>query len=48
MYYDSTVECHTPEYSVFAAIAGFVLITFIIFPTVLLVLHKSVVYGDVN
>ena len=41
MYYDSTVECHTPEYSVFAAIAGFVLITFIIFPTVLLVLYPT-------
>ena len=41
MYYDSTVEYHTPEYSVFATIAGFVLITFIICPTILLILYPT-------
>ena len=36
LYYDSTVECHTQEYAIFAAIAGCVLAIFIICPTLLI------------
>ena len=41
LYYDSTVECHTLEYSIFAAIAVCVLVIFIIFPTILLILYPT-------
>ena len=34
LYYDSTVECHTLGYSIFAAIASCVLVVFIISPTI--------------
>ena len=33
LYYDSTVECHTQEYTLFSAIAYSVLVIFIICPT---------------
>ena len=41
LYYDPTVECHTQEYFIFAAIAGCVLVIFILFPTVLLILYPT-------
>ena len=41
LYYDPTVECHTLEHSIFAAIAGCVLVAFIIFPTTLLILYPT-------
>ena len=41
LYYDPTVECFTLEYSIFAAIAGCVLVIFIICPTVLLILYPT-------
>ena len=41
LYYDSTVECHTQEYTTFAAIAGCVLVIFIICPTILLILYST-------
>ena len=41
LYYDSTVECHTLEYSIFAAIAVCVLVIFIIFPTILLIVYPT-------
>ena len=41
LYYDPTVECHTLEYSIFAAIAGCVLVIFIICPTVILILYPT-------
>ena len=41
LYYDSTVECHTLEYTIFSAIATCVLLIFIICPTVLLILYPT-------
>ena len=41
LYYDPTVECHTQENSIFAAIAGCVLVIFIISPTILLILYPT-------
>ena len=41
LYYDSTVECHALEYSIFAGIAGCVLAIFIVFPTLLLILYPT-------
>ena len=41
LYYDSTVRCHTLEYSVFATIASCVLVVFIISPTILLILYST-------
>ena len=41
LYYDPTVKCQTLEYSIFAAVAVGVLVTFILFPTVLLILYPT-------
>ena len=41
LYYDPTVECNTQEYIMFAAIAGCVLVIFIISPTILLILYPT-------
>ena len=41
LYYDPTVECHTPEFAIFAAIAGCVLVIFIFCPTILLILYPT-------
>ena len=41
LYYDPTVECHTQEYSIFAAIAVFVLVVFIIIPAILLIMYPT-------
>ena len=41
LYYDPTVECHTPEFAIFAAIAYCVLVIFIICPTILLILYPT-------
>ena len=41
LYYDSTVECHTQEYTIFSALAVCVLVIFIICPTVLLILYPT-------
>ena len=41
LYYDSTVECHTQEYTIFSAIAYCVLLIFIICPTILLILYPT-------
>ena len=41
LYYDSTIECHAREYTIFAAIAFCVLVIFIICPTVLLILYPT-------
>ena len=41
LYYDPTVECYTPEYSIFAAVAGCVLVIFIICPTILLIVYPT-------
>ena len=41
LYYDPTVECNSMEHSIFAAIAGCVLVVFILFPTVLLILYPT-------
>ena len=41
MYYDPTVEYNSFEYSIFAALAGCVLVIFIFFPTVLLILYPT-------
>ena len=41
LYYDSTVECHTHEYTTFSALAGCVLVIFIICPTILLILYPT-------
>ena len=35
MYYDPTVDCHTQEFTMIAAVAGCVLAIFIVFPTIL-------------
>ena len=39
LYYDPTVESHSQDYSIFAALACFVLMTFIGIPTVFLILY---------
>ena len=41
LYYDPTVKCHTQEYFIFAAIAGCVLVVFILFPTLLLIAYPT-------
>ena len=41
LYYDLTVKCHAQEYFLFAAIAGCVLVMFIICPTILLILYPT-------
>ena len=41
LYYDPTVECYTLESTIFSAIACFVLVIFIIFPTILLILYPT-------
>ena len=41
LYYDPTVKCHSQEYSIFAAIAGCVLVVFIVCPTILLILYPT-------
>ena len=41
LYYDSTVECHTLEYTIFSAIASCVLVIFIICPTILPILYPT-------
>ena len=41
LYYDSTVECHTHEYTMFSALAGCALVIFIICPTILLILYPT-------
>ena len=41
LYYDSTIECHTQEYTIFSALASCVLVTFIICPTILLILYPT-------
>jgi len=41
LYYDPTVECHTHENNMFAAIALLVLVTFVAFPTILLILYPT-------
>ena len=39
LYYDTTVEYHTQEYYMFAALAGCVLSIFVVIPTILLILY---------
>ena len=39
LYYDTTVEYHTQEYYIFAALAGSVLSLFVVIPTILLILY---------
>ena len=41
LYYDPTVECNTQEQYIFMAIAGCVLVVFIISPTILLILYPT-------
>ena len=41
LYYDSTVECHAQEYTIFSALAVCVLVIFILFPTVLLIVYPT-------
>ena len=41
LYYDPTVECNTQEFAIFAAIAGCVLVIFIILPTLLLIVYPT-------
>ena len=41
LYYDSTVECHTQEYTIFAAVACCALVIFIFCPTILLILYPT-------
>ena len=41
LFYDPTVEYYTPEHIIFVAIAGCVLLIFIIFPIVLLILYPT-------
>jgi len=41
LYYDPTVECHTLEYSIVAALGIGVLVIFIICPTILLILYPT-------
>ena len=41
LYYDSTVECHTQEYTIFSALAYCVLVIFIMCPTILLISYPT-------
>ena len=41
LYYDPTVECHTPEFAIFVALAVCVLVIFILTPTVILILYPT-------
>ena len=41
LYYDSTVECPSQEYTIFSTIAVCVLVIFIICPTILLILYPT-------
>ena len=41
LYYDPTVDCHSLEYTIFAAMAVCVLVIFITFPTILLILYPT-------
>ena len=41
LYYDSTVECHSQEQLIFATIAVFVLLIFIVSPIILLILYPT-------
>ena len=41
LYYDSIVDCHAQEYTIFAAIAYCVLVIFIICPTIVLILYPT-------
>ena len=41
LYYDSTVECNTQEYTIFSALASCVLLIFIVCPTILLILYPT-------
>ena len=41
LYYDPTVECNTQEFAIFAAIAGCVLVIFVILPTLLLIVYPT-------
>ena len=41
LYYDSNIECHAQEYTIFSAIAYCVLVIFIICPTILLILYPT-------
>ena len=41
LYYDPTVECHTQEYAIFAALAGCVVVVFVLLPTILLILYPT-------
>ena len=41
LYYGPTVECHTLDYSIFAALAVCVLVIFIICPTILLIVYPT-------
>ena len=41
LYFDSTLECHTQEHTIFSAIAYLVLVIFIICPTILLILYPT-------
>ena len=41
LYYDPTIECHAVEYYAFAAMAGCLLVVFIICPTIILILYPT-------
>ena len=41
LYFDSTVECHTQEYTILSVIASCVLVIFIVCPTILLILYPT-------
>ena len=41
LYYDPTVECYTQEHAIFAALAGCVLVVFVLLPIVLLILYPT-------
>ena len=41
LYYDPTVECHAVEYFIFTAIAGCILVVFIVCPTIILVMYPT-------
>ena len=41
LYYDPSVKIYTPEFYMFAALAGCVLVLFVFFPTILLILYPT-------
>ena len=41
LYYDPSVKIYTPEFDMFAALAGCVLVLFVFFPTILLILYPT-------